>query len=71
MRVRISNSHEFDTLMLRCIGGYYVLMLLSDGATIYKEKYLIGLFNKYHFIANMQDLGINQDIIDELLTFFK
>lgn len=71
MRVSVNVCDEFDSIKVGMLGGYYTINFLNKNATIYKEKYLIGLFNKYHFMSNMDELGIDKEITNQILNFYE
>lgn len=71
MRVSVNVCDEFDSIKVGMLGGYYTINFLNNNATIYKEKYLIGLFNKHHFMSNMDELGIDKEITNQILNFYE
>lgn len=70
-RFKVNIMEEFDEIQVGLLAGYYEYRLLFKNAIVYKQKFLKGLFNKYHFIADMDELGMPRLITNQILEIFK
>ena len=68
---KISECEDFDALGARANKDYFELHFFLRGRMLHKERWLRGLFNTYHFKDDMQDLGINMEIINNILNFYQ
>lgn len=70
-RFKVNPTYEFDEIEAGVVAGYYEFRLLFKNAIIYKQKFLKIIFNKYHFISDMEELDIPTGTINQILEVFK
>lgn len=67
---KIDECEDFDALGARANKDYFELHFFLRGRFVLRERYLRGLFNKWHFMSDLDDLNIPEDVVKNILNFY-
>lgn len=68
---KINDNPDLDMVGVRANKDWNEIYFFYGSRLIHKERYYRVIFNTYHFIDDMNELGIEDRIVKDILNFYK